>query len=370
MAATLIGLTGIGARAQSLDGPGLPALWQSAFSIRSGGGYKDNVFLSHQRPQGSAAVSAGADFSALRFAPDGPQFTFFAGADANFFLSTKPAHDEYSAFAQAQLEKDLTAGITSWLAAEYASQDQILDVAFLDPSISVTNPAVRATQIRGHTLGLRPGLSVDLSSQNSLALEIPATRQYYEQPLDDYWNTGLKLTLGHSYGNSSQFSLSYEPAWRWYDTDPARTTSGAPIPGSNRQRFLQDANLSWRHHWDEGKRWRTVAKLGGRLVEENGAGYADYGQLSTSAQIRYRAREWEASVESGVRAYRYASQTISATDSEKLRRADWTTTLRLERGLTKHLSAIVSYEHEEILSNVETETYTVNTISGSLQWAF
>jgi hypothetical protein len=370
MAATLIGFTGIDSRAQSPEELLFPAVWQPAFALRSGGGYKDNVFLSSAQREASAFVSAGADVMVLRLAPMGPQFNFAAGGDWSHFLSTEPAHDEYTAFAQAQLEHDFRETITGWFAADYFYQDQVLDVTFLDPALSGTNVTVVAAPIRGHALTLKPGVSVDLSSQSALSLELPVARQYYEHPLDDYWKAGLKLTLGYSYGRQSQLSLNYEPSWRFYDNDPALTTSGAPIPGSHRERFQHDVLLTWRHHLDEAKHWRTLAKLGGRLTEENGGGFADYGQLSASTEVRYRARRWEVSAEGRVRAYRYDSQTVSATDLSKRRRTDWTAGARFERQLTKWLRLIASYEHEETLSNDATETYRVNTVSGSLQWEF
>ena len=370
MAATLIGFTGIGLRAQSPESLALPAFWESAFAVRSGGGYKDNVFLSSTQPQGSAFLSAGGDFTAFRLAPEGPQFTFFAGGDANFFLSTQPANNEYTAFAQAQIEQDLSDNLTGWLALDYFYQDQIEDIAFLDPALSVTNITTQATQVRGHTITLRPGLSRDLSRHWVLSLETPVTRQYYVEPLDDYWNAGLKLTLGYSYGHSSQLSLGYEPSWRWYDNQPAQTISGTVIPGSELQQFRQIANLTWRHHWDEVKRWRTLLKLGGSVVEENGGGFSDYAQLSGGAEIRYRARRWEVSAEGRILSYQYASQTVSATDPAKLRRTEWNAGLNFERDITRHLRFLASYQFEQALSNDAAETYTVNTVSASLQWEF
>ncbi len=370
MAATLIGFTGMALRAQTPEEFLFPTVWQPAFAIRAGGGYKDNVFLSHSQRQSSPFASAGMDAILLRLNPTGPQFNFAGGGDWSHFFSTRPVHDEYTAFAQAQLEHDFRETVTGWFAADYFYQDQVLDVTLLDPSLAATNLTVVASPIRGHTITIRPGASVDLSSQMALSLEAPVARQYYDLPLDDFWKAGLKLTLGYSYGRQSQLSLGYEPAWRFYDHDPALTDTGAAIPGSHRERLQHDLMLTWRHHWDEPKRWRTIAKLGGRLTEENGGGFADYGQLSAATEIRYRAPRWEISAEGRVRAYRYESQTVSATDLSKRRRTDWAAGARVERQLLKWLKLIASYEHEETLSNDSTETYRVNTVSGSLQWDF
>lgn len=339
--------------------------WEPVFTVRSGGGYKDNVFLSPTQPQGSAFVSAGGDVMVFRLSPGGPQFSFFASADLNHFL--EPSHTEYTTFALAKLEQDFNETWKGSLGAEYLYQDQFADVAFLDPGTNVT---VRAAAIRSHTITARPGLEAKLPHRFSLAFETPVTRSYFDEPLDDYWHGGVKLTLAHGYGYNSQFSLSYEPAWRFYDSDPALTSTGAPVPGTHRQRFQQEALLAWRHHWDELKHWRTTTKLGGRLVEENAGGFSDHTQWFASAQIRWRAQLWEISAESRVRLYDYRVQPFSVTDPRPRQRTEWMAGLSVDRELTKHLRLLLSYDHEQTLSDDVLEAYAVNTISGSLQWEF
>jgi hypothetical protein len=250
MAATLIGFTGIASRAQT---PGESLLlfpqWEPVFTLRTGGGYKDNVFLSHSRPQASAFISGGGDVMVLRAAPTGPQFNFFASADVIHFLSTTSSHDEYTAFAQAQAQQDFGPALKASLAAEYFYQDLFADVAFLDESSSGTNVAVRPAAVRSHTLALRPGAQLTLPRDFSISLETPVTREYQEAPLDDQWNVGFKAALTRSYGHDSRLSLSYEPTWRFYDHDPALTSSGLAITNSHRRRFLQETLLTWRHYW-------------------------------------------------------------------------------------------------------------------------
>ena len=370
MAATLIGFTGLGLRAQMPEALPLPAVWDAVHTVRGGGGYKDNVFLSHANPQGSAFVSGGADVMVLRLAPIGPQINLFASADVDHFLSLSPSHDEYTVFAQAQVEQSLSAAMKASLAAEYFYQDQFLDLTFLDPAGGGTNASSHSAAVRGHTLTARPGLRLDLPGRFWLALEGVVTRQYFEQPLDDSWKAGGKFTAGHTYGHNSHVSISYEPAWRWFDTEAALTETGTPIPATRRERFQQEAILAWRHYWDEPKHWRTTTKLGGRTTSENGGGFADYTEFLGSAQILYRAKPWEVAAEGKVRNYDYRTQTVSATDPAKRRRTEWVIGFRLERDLSRHLRLVTSFEREETLSNDELETYTMNTVSGLLQWEF
>src|SRR5580765_4218180 len=78
MAATLLGLSGIAARAVTDDDVSallaeslLSPEWETIFTGEIGNGYKDNVFLAHDDPQGAAFVSARAELLVLHFAPFG-----------------------------------------------------------------------------------------------------------------------------------------------------------------------------------------------------------------------------------------------------------------------------------------------------------
>lgn len=365
MTATLIGFTGMAARADMPELFPLLPQWEPVFTLRSGGGFKDNIFLSPTQPQGSAFVSGGGDVMVLRLSPTGPMLSFLASADVNHFLES--AHTESTAFALAKVEQDFDETWKGSFATEYVYQDQFVDLAFLDPGTNVT---VRAASIRSHTITALPALEAALPGRWRVSLESPATRSYSDEPLDDYWRTGFKLTLARRYGYTSQISISYEPSWRFYDNDPALTSTGTPIPGTHRERFQQEAQFIWRHFWDETKRWRTTGKFGGSLVEENAGGYGDQTLLTASAQVRYRAAPWEITAEGRVRRYDYRVQPFSATNPRTRERTHWSAGLTLERQIAKHLRVLLSYQHEQTLSEDALEAYTVNTISSLLQWEF
>lgn len=361
MAATLIGFTGTAFGAEPPEPSPPLSMWDAMYLLRAGGGYKDNVFLAHSEPQPSAFVSAGADILVLRVAALGPQLSFFGSGDVNQFVALE--HSEGTAFGQARLEQDFGDTWKGWLAGDYFYQDQIVDL-----SVSETNR--QAVPAIGHTFSLRPGARKDLPGRRWLSIETPVTRQLFGAPLDDYWEASPKLTAGLGYGQDSHLALSYGALWRFYDRDPARTASGQAITNEVRQGFQQEARLTWRHHWDEQQRWRTTMTLSGRFNEENGEGFFDYVRPYASAQLLYRARSWEISAESRVALYDYSTQTVSATDLTRRRRTDWSVAIHLERRLGKYFRLLAGYEHEQTLSNDPLETYTVNTVNGSVQWEF
>jgi opacity protein-like surface antigen len=337
--------------------------WSTVAGGSLGFGYKDNVFLAHDNPKGAAFASAGAELLALRYAPLGPRYNFFATGDTRHFFGNDVSHQEYTAFGQALAERDFNERFLGSLAAQFYYQDQVMDV-----SVSETNR--QAIPVLGETINLRPGTRWQLAEQFSLALEAYGTRQYYNQPLDDYWEAGAKLAASHQFGHDSKITASYEPSWRAYDTDPALTATGAAITNSHRESVRHDLRLAWQQHWDAQKALRTVIGGGVRLNRENGGGYFDYVRWAATAKILYRAKAWELSAEGRFANYDYTTQTISATDAEKRNRSDWTAILGVERRLNEQLVWTLNYEYEAATSNDPLETYTVNTVSTALRWDF
>jgi hypothetical protein len=261
------------------------------------------------------------------------------------------------------VEQDFNDTLTGSLLGQYYFQDQVLDV-----SVSETNR--EAVTVLGHTLSARPTLRVNLPRRLWLELESPVTRQYFDEPLDDYWEAGLKFTFGYKYRRDSQVALVYEPFWRPYDTDPARTATGTAIPNSHRFSFQQNARVVWRHHWDEEKHWRTVMTLGGRINEENGGDYYDYSKWFAAGRIEYHVHGWEISGEARYAGYHYPIQTVSATNPAHRERTEWTASVQIERQLDEKVSVVGSYDYETTGSNDPLETYHVNTVSLSLRWEF
>ncbi len=370
MAATLVGLSGIAARAQTDEEVSaliaeallLPE-WHNVFTTTLGGGYKDNVFLAHADPQGLPFVTFGGELLSFRTAPTGPRVSVFANAEGRHFFGDGVSHQEYTAFTQGLVEHAFNETLTATLLGQYYFQDQVLDI-----SVSETNR--QPVAVRGHTFGLRTGARVNFPGRWWIELEAPLTRQFFDEPLDDYYEAGFKLSLSYKYRGDSQVSLSYEPVWRPYDNDPARTAAGAAITNSHRFSFQQNTRLRWRHDWDDEKHWRTVGTLGGRLNDENGGGFSDYTKWFVSGKVEYRARGWDISAEGRFSTYYYQTQTVSATNPALRERSEWTAAFEIERELSEKVVLVGSFEHDTTDSNDPLETYSVNTVSVGLRWEF
>ncbi|MEK7676130.1 MAG: hypothetical protein AAB676_09900 [Verrucomicrobiota bacterium] len=348
---------------EALELPPTTAFWDKVFNVRVGMGYRDNVLLSHFNPEGSAFVSSRLEALFWRLPVDATEFLFFVSGDDLRYLSGGQVDKEQSLISQAKLTRYLAHGWQGGLSLDYSYQNQVIDV-------SATEADVAAVQLQGHGLTIRPSLKKSFEKSFYLELEGPATRQYLRQPLDDYWEAGPRLTLGRPYGQRSELALSYGWTRRWYDDRWQSATDGTRIPGTLLEFQSHETELAWRHHWDEKRRWRTVTKLGFELNEDNGSGYFDYTRRWLSQQILYQASSWELSGEVKVGRYDFEVQTVGAADSARRSKTDVTFALRGEKSLLSSLKLFAQFEHERSLSNEASYEYTLNTVSGGVDWEF
>jgi len=267
------------------------------------------------------------------------------------------------AFAEAQVKHFFGDYAELSLTTDYLYLDQIQDV-------SITETNLQAARVHGHTLTGRPAVRFNFPGHYWISLEADPTREWLGEPLGDYTELAGRFSVGWDYGYQSEVSLRYEPGYRDYDTEPALTAEGEPIPGETRSFTMQEVRLNWRHHWDPARHWRTTTRLGYKMNRDKNAGFFDYTKVYAGEQIRYRASKLECWVEGKVAHYDYDVQTVSSSSSEKRDRTELFITLQAEWQFTKWLRMVLTYDYEQALSNISIERYTANTVSGSLQWSF
>lgn len=338
-------------------------LWDRQILVRTGLGYKDNVLLSPFRPVGSGFFKSGLEATLLRLPTEGLHFVASVeGEDIRYFRSgTLDA--EQSLLAMTQLKKDWGAGWQAGLTVEYAYVDQVQDISVSE------NVAARA-KVQGHIISVHPALRRDWGTNWWTQMELSATRRLLAVPIDDDWNAGPKLTLGHSVSERSELRMSGGLLnWR-YDTRVDTDATGAGIAGTHRERWIYKTDLTWQHYWDEARRWRSTTALAFDYNMENGAGYFDYRKYEVTEQLRYLARGWEARTRVELGYYEFPVRGISSSPSAKFHRTNLTVNLRAEKRVAKFLKIYGEFEHERSISNEAFEEYTVNTVLGGLEWEF
>jgi hypothetical protein len=360
MALTVIGSTGLATQAQPVGAPVSP--WDRLFAVRVGGGFDDNVTLSSVPAEQSAFLATGFDAIFTRLPIDGTQLDFTLTFDDKRFFSAGPVDHETVLLTQVQLKHEWPGGLKPGVGFDYLYQDQVLDV-----SVTETNQAV---PVLGNTFTGRAGLQIDFLHGLWAAAEIPISRQLFAPPLDDFSEFGAKVSMGYNYGFKSELTLSYEQINRLYDHDEQLTATGEPVPGTRKAFEQDDLRLTWRHHWDKDRRWRTTTRLGYKVNRDNGSGYFNFTRYQVVGQLRYRANQWEVSGEARWAYYDYPVQTVSGPGSPTRQRTEVLFNLRGERQIARALKIFAEYEHERVSSNLSIDEYTVNTVNAGIDWEF
>jgi hypothetical protein len=331
--------------------------------LETGAGYRDNIALSHAAPEASPFIRVACELMVYNLHEDKPQLTLYLFGDHLQFLSSPSVDTEDVAFAQAQVKRAIHDHGEASLGVEYVFQNQVLD-------LSVTDTFRQSVLALGHTITGRPEIRLNLLGRTWLTLEMPFARQYFDEPLDDYWETGPRMELGWDYGRKSTLSLSYEATERVTDTLTALGADGASIPGTTRRLLQHDARVTWRHRWDAEGLWQTKARFGCLVQRDNGGGYLDYNSVVGSADVRYHTQAWE--VEAGATAGYglFPVQPASPIDPSQRNRTSLRLMLTAERKLTRHVRLTAAYEREQVWSNQTLDTYTVNTATGGLACEF
>ena len=339
--------------------PDAPKLWIRDIELRASVGYKDNLTLSRTATEKSILLGSGVDVTIARLPLDGKQFTLLLSVDdARYPQSDQVTHEDIIV-ALAQFKVDTSSHWRLGLDARYVFEDQVVDT-------SVTETNLTATLIRGSGVALIPNVRWMATPNTWLELAGTAQRQFYREPLDDYWEGGPKLTLGRDYGHRSSLTVAYAFYIRDYDTREQVSLSGTNIPGTSLEFLQHNVELAWRHNWDALRHWRTATRLGFQDNQDNGPGFYDYRRYSASQQLRYVAATWEIKAQGRVSFYDFEYQHVSTTDSALRQKATVNANVRVEKRLGKHWSLFAEYEYEQSLSNRTVDEYRANRVAGGL----
>lgn len=351
------------AGAEKLELPPGLSLWHESVNLRTGFGYKDNVTLSSSAPAGSAFEAAGLEVMVFRLPWNNWQFSFFAnGADTRYFDRSAGVDAEQDVASSAQLTWLAGRGWQSLSTLQYAYLNQVLDV-------STTAQAAERVQIRGHSLTGQQGVRKDFGKIWA-ELSFGVTRNFFQLPLDNYWQGGPRLTLGRRFGQNSELSLSYQAQRLQFDTREQTQLDGTLIPGAPLEFALHTVDLSWLCHWGDQRRWTSTTRLNAQVNRDNGPGFYDYQQYRATEQLRYRVQRWEVSAQASVAQLDFDQRNVSATDLATRHRSSILFRARGEMRLTKSWKVYASYDHEQSLANRSADRYEANVGLAGIEYEF
>jgi len=339
-------------------------LWEESFNLRAGFGYKDNVLLSGTEPQGSAFWAAGGDVMIFRLPTRGWWFHLLVSADnTGYFDRSIGVDNEQVVVGAAQVARDLGRQWKTGIGLNYLFQNQVCDVTATE-----TNRA-EIGEVVGHNFTGRWFVRKKIQRWWAEA-EVNLTRQLYESPLDDFWQTGPRLAVGRDYGRGSEVTLSYRWDHLSFDTRETVDTQGYANPGTDLRFQEHSVDLAWHHVWDRNRRWHTTARASLETNEDNGSGYFDFWRYRGALQAQYRARSWEASAHLRLALYDYPVQPVSPTDPELREKTLLTAGVRGQKTLAKRWKVYAQYSHDQSLSNLAFDDYSANTVSAGVDFQF
>lgn len=341
--------------------PDEPSPWDTSLNVRAGFGYKDNVALSPTNRDQSSFVLSAVDLAVFRLPFDGKQFTLFVSGEDIRFLETRDIKYEQYLAAVAEFKTDFSPNWNASTLFQYIYQHQIFDVSTFEETIG---PVL----VQGHRLALWPAtLRRNFNKGVWLQAEPRLARQFFKQPLDDYWEPGGKISFGRDYGFRSTISLGYEIKQLIFDTRERVARDGTPIAG-DLEYTQHDAELLLRHNWDSKRRWRTTTRLSFQANADNGSGFYDYDRYQVSQQAGYYSPAWELKASAKASYYDFAIQPATRSDDAPREKTLLTFSLRADRKFLKRLKVFAELEHERSLSNRPGDEYRVNKVLGGIDF--
>jgi hypothetical protein len=356
------------ARAQTNDVPfDLPdfkiPLWLGEVQLRGSLGYKDNITLSSTAPESSGFWMSGFEGILFRLPSGGWQFNAFLDVTDVRYFSSPSVDNEQMVVAVSELTRELGHDWKSAFGLNYLFQNQVFDL-----SATYTDPTAIG-QVVGHALTPRWRVRKDLQPF-WVEAELNGTRQLLEEPLDDYWQCGPRLSVGRSLGPRSELSLAYQWYWLGYDTREQVDAAGFALTNTSLALQTHLVELNWTQTWDTKGRWQTTTRAGLELNLDNGPGFYDYRNYRLTEELRYRAGRWEAKARARLGYYDYLSQPVSTSDSSRRERTLIAFMLLAERTLAKHLKVFANYTWEKSISNLSFDNYQASLVIGGFALTF
>jgi hypothetical protein len=352
-------------------------LWDKDITLRVGVGYKDNVLLGPPKgtvfltsglradaPRGSPFFTSGLDLTILRLPLDGLAFNFTViGDDVRYWGNAGVDHEDVFV-GSAEVKKYLGNGWQTGLEFRESYVDQIQYV------ILQTGP--ESTKVNGHLLQALPAIRRNLGTNWWAQVAAEVTREYFAMPLDDSWQFGPRLGLGRTYGFDSSAVLNYGVFHQTHDSQPATDSAGNGRRGTRRAFWKQEVELRNDQVWDARKHWRSITRLGFQYEEDNGAGFFNYYGYSASEELRYQGKTWQLRFAGKVGYQDYFKQRIvpDILASPTLYRMPFELSARAELRVYKTLKLYAQYEYEQVLSNLASDEYEANIVTGGINWAF
>ena len=336
--------------------------WDVSYNWRPGFGYKDNVLSSPRDAAGRAYTLLGGDASVLRLSEGHLQLYGFSSIDHLRYWDPSPARSETLAMLGGEVTRTGSGPWSFGARWESVYQDQFVDLSATEDTLSV----LRAT---GLSVAVRPGLEGNWNSGWRVSLELPLGRQWFDAPLDDYWEWGVSGRIRRDFESGLRLEglMAYEH--RDYDTRSGRTSRGATLVDDPLQfdRVVWEARV--RFYLDEARRWRLSNRFGYRRNRDTTGGFFDYDRWRWRGELRYQKERFQFTSIVSYSHYDYFEQRGDMA-SELRSKGWWRGQLQCRLSVSEKASVVLAYEHEFSDSNLRVDSYRGNHVSLSYDREF
>jgi hypothetical protein len=339
-------------------------LWDQQIAVSSGLGYKDNVFLSPFNPRESAFFINGLDLMVMRLPLDGWQVVGMVVGDDIRYWRNIGTNSEDSFISNLRIERELPDGWRVGLEFRGLYEKQVLDIT--------TQEAAPATAlVKGYGITAQPSARKDFKDGLWVQVEMPATRWSLAAPLDDYWEFGPVVTVGHDFGKyadlTASYGASYQPHAEWVALD----SFGRPLT-QHLEIFQDRTELAWHQYWDPHRHLRSSTRFIFAYDEDNGGGYFNYYQYQIVEDLFWQTADWQVKGSAQQVYELYPVEGVGILNGQLLNRNLLDLSLEVERRFYKHLKGFGKAQYQRGHSNYAGEAgdYIARTFSCGLRWEF
>jgi hypothetical protein len=326
--------------------------WTSTVAGNAAIGYKDNLLLSHSRPEGSGFGRVGVE-AMLWHLPVGPfdYFGFFNGDGTRYFSNRTINHDG-EAFAGIEGRLRIGTKLLANLDVQGYYFDQIFDVSDTDQQRVVAE--LRLAGIKG-------GPTIRWTPVKWLWFEVAATagRESLQQvdvasgsdARDHTRVTDPTARIGWRPSDRFEVSVTGLERRRSYATHPRFTARGRIDQGilAIHEREVEGKAVVT---FGGGRHWKMSSRGGVLHYRDNGSGYLNYNERHAAQEIAWEAGAWAVKVEGEARRKDYLVRTVgSGTAQPPQVNDEFNVTASVERKLTSRWSIFAQYLWERVRSN-------------------
>ena len=340
--------------------------WDFSTNIRLGGGYKENVTMSAFSEESSEFSMAGFDFMGVRLPMDdnGFEVAIFGTFDDRRYFDAPSVDFEQIGLINTSLEKSLG---DSWIMktdVRYIYIDEISDAAMMD------NYVLPGTvHVVGSQLSLEPAFRRNFIGNIWVELKPEISRQYFEEPLDDYLEIGGRVSAGIDYGFRSKFSIYNEKFRRAFDARLQRDEVGFYIPDSDLIYDRPESGVEWTHYWNSNRSVRMRTRFSIMENDDNESGYFGFRRERFLHNWRFQFSKF--SFSSTFREASYDFDFQRSADFVSLREiAARSVDVSVQYEYNEHLALKFEFEQEITQSNLPVDEYRYRIYSVGLDWEF